>query len=75
VGGATFVSLLGNHLLIHLTVINYKIFGKVDRMLKARPSKRYLILKTTKLSFYEKSYYLQISERFPTQLCKKNCRR
>ena len=30
VGGATLVSLLGNHLPIHLTVINYKIFGKVD---------------------------------------------
>ena len=28
VGGATLVSLLGNHLPINLTVINYKIFGK-----------------------------------------------
>jgi len=28
VGGATFVSLLGIILPVHLTVINYKIFGK-----------------------------------------------
>jgi len=29
VGGATFVSLLGMILPVHLTVINYKIFGNL----------------------------------------------
>jgi len=32
VGGATLVSLLGTHLPIHLTVINYKMFGNEKQL-------------------------------------------